>query len=299
MPDYEFGELRNFVYVAEARSFTEAARRAHLSTPAISKSIKRLENKLEATLFERTSRRVELTIAGQALLVHARTVLDAVAAFGHALDRPEGQICGPLAVGITDAIDTRILAPALTSLVAAHPHCVPEVRRVAPSAIASELRGGRLDIAVYFGPELPVDGAYHESLGLGAFTLLGRAGAIEAARTPTETRGESTLPPIVVPNEFELASRQCDELGRFDIGMRVDSVELALEVAAHGAMLALVPALWADRAAASHGLHKLGPTVGTRVRLGMTSLGRGLAPRALRNALIATLEGRNTLDFAA
>ncbi len=92
MSEPELTELRNFVLVAEFRNFTRAAQRAGLSTPAVSKSIKRLETKLEARLFERSSRRVELTLAGRVLLAHAERVLDALEAFKSALDQPSSAL---------------------------------------------------------------------------------------------------------------------------------------------------------------------------------------------------------------
>lgn len=58
--------LEVFVAVAEAGSFTAAADRLHLSASAVSKSIARLEARLGARLFERTTRRLALTSAGEA-----------------------------------------------------------------------------------------------------------------------------------------------------------------------------------------------------------------------------------------
>ena len=71
----ELLQLRYFVAIAETRSFTEAAKRLHVSQPALSYQIKRLENEIHARLFERTSRRVSLTSDGQAFLSLAQSVL--------------------------------------------------------------------------------------------------------------------------------------------------------------------------------------------------------------------------------
>lgn len=67
--------LRYFVLVAEALSFSRAARRAGLSQQALSSQIRSLEDEVGRVLFFRTTRRVELTPAGRALLPKARASL--------------------------------------------------------------------------------------------------------------------------------------------------------------------------------------------------------------------------------
>ena len=67
--------LRAFVAVAEELNFTRAAERLHLAQQALSTQIRQLEERVGERLLERTTRKVELTPAGEAMLEHARTVL--------------------------------------------------------------------------------------------------------------------------------------------------------------------------------------------------------------------------------
>lgn len=69
--------LRYFVLVAEESSFSDAARRVGISQQALSNQIKRLEQEIGRLLFFRTTRRVELSPAGRALLPKARESLAA------------------------------------------------------------------------------------------------------------------------------------------------------------------------------------------------------------------------------
>jgi DNA-binding transcriptional LysR family regulator len=68
-------QLRQFVAVAEERSFRRAAERLHVSQPPLSVAVQRLEAEVGATLLDRTRHHVRLTVAGEAFLREARRTL--------------------------------------------------------------------------------------------------------------------------------------------------------------------------------------------------------------------------------
>ena len=72
----EFAQLRAFRAVAQELHFGRAAERLHVAQPHLSRTIRALEADLGAPLFDRTTRRVELTVAGQALLESVGPLLD-------------------------------------------------------------------------------------------------------------------------------------------------------------------------------------------------------------------------------
>jgi DNA-binding transcriptional LysR family regulator len=71
----DIAALQAFLAVAETGSFSRAAERIFLTQPAVSKRIAALEANLDARLFDRIGRTVQLTPAGQALLARTRAIL--------------------------------------------------------------------------------------------------------------------------------------------------------------------------------------------------------------------------------
>ena len=74
--NYELQDLRAFVKIAEFGNFHEAANAIHLSQPALTRRMQKLEEGLGTQLLDRTTRRVSLTAVGRDFLPKARRLLD-------------------------------------------------------------------------------------------------------------------------------------------------------------------------------------------------------------------------------
>lgn len=95
----ELRHLEYFIAVAEERHFTRAAERMRVAQSGLSASIRTLERELGADLFIRSTRRVELTEAGRALLIEAHRTLASVDAARDAVAAVQGLLRGTVSVG--------------------------------------------------------------------------------------------------------------------------------------------------------------------------------------------------------
>ena len=142
--------LRYFVAVAEERHFGRAAARLHVTTPPLSQRIRELEQALGLTLFERTSRHVSLTAAGERLLAEAREVLGAMDRFTSVAAELSS---APLlcAVGYCHGSEGGMMR-AIKSLRAARPDMTLRADGLTSLRILDGLRAGVLDAGIVRGP---------------------------------------------------------------------------------------------------------------------------------------------------
>jgi DNA-binding transcriptional LysR family regulator len=145
----ELRQLEHFVAVAEERSFTRAAARVHVVQSAVSVSVRSLERELGARLFDRTTQRVGLTDAGQAMLGPARRTLTAAASAREAVQEARGGLTGTLRLGIMQSMGLVDLAGMLTRFHRERPgvRIVPRPANGGSLEMVEQVAQGRLDLA--------------------------------------------------------------------------------------------------------------------------------------------------------
>src|SRR5688500_17255644 len=141
-------ELRHLVLIATHGTFTEAARQAHLSQPALSASVARLEENMRARLLHRGAGGTRLTAAGEALLPRARAALAAVEEGKRAVAEVMGLRAGEVRLGAGATICTYYLPPILARFRRAHPGVVLKLRELLTDEVAHGLETGELDLGL-------------------------------------------------------------------------------------------------------------------------------------------------------
>ncbi|MFC7730894.1 LysR family transcriptional regulator [Actinomadura keratinilytica] len=142
----ELQQMRYVVAVAETSNFTRAAEQCRVVQSALSHQIARLERELGAKLFDRTSRRVRLTPAGEAFLPAARQALDAAERARAEVAAAAGEIRGRLAIGAIPTVTAIDLPTVLKDFHLRHRQVRITLRSGASEELVEQVRQGGLDI---------------------------------------------------------------------------------------------------------------------------------------------------------
>jgi LysR family transcriptional regulator, transcription activator of glutamate synthase operon len=143
----ELRQLRYLVALDDERHFTRAAQREHVAQPALSQQIRRLEEEVGLPLVERTTRRVALTDAGEALVARARRILHEVEGAQAELAALSGVQTGRVTVGVIHTMGPVDVSLALAIFHQRHPDVELTVREQSSEELAEMLRVDELDLA--------------------------------------------------------------------------------------------------------------------------------------------------------
>jgi len=137
------------VAVVEAGSFTGAAHVLGLTDSAVSRAVGRLETRVGARLFDRTTRSLRLTEAGAEFHASVAPLLDGIAEAAEALGSSTRRIAGRLRADVDSHFASTVLAPHLPTFLDAHPEL--ELELLARGRPDDLVREG-IDVAIRFGP---------------------------------------------------------------------------------------------------------------------------------------------------
>ena len=141
----ELRQLSHFLAVAEEHHFTRAAQRVHLTQSSLSSSIRLLERELSSELFVRSTRHVELTEAGRALIPAARRAIAASEEAKDAVAAVRGLIRGQLTIGAIQ-LRGRLDVPALLARYhRRHPAVALRLRHDSVTSLVRRTADGELD----------------------------------------------------------------------------------------------------------------------------------------------------------
>jgi DNA-binding transcriptional LysR family regulator len=140
--------LGHFLEIVRRGTFTAAARHVHLSQPALTASIQRLEAEIGARLLDRGAGGATPTAAGRALIPWAEAALAAVARGKRAVRETEGLEAGEVRIGAGSTACAVHLPPILAAFHAAHPGIRLFLREAPGDAIEPSVASGELDLGI-------------------------------------------------------------------------------------------------------------------------------------------------------
>lgn len=149
----ELRQLKYFLAVAEELNFARAAERLHMTQPPLTVAIRKLEEELGVRLFERTTRRVQLTDAGERFRERSEGIMaDVQAAKQDAADASDGRV-GRLRVGFVSSASYALLPHCMRQFRADNPRVELELVPAASGEQVEALLEGRIDVGILRDPE--------------------------------------------------------------------------------------------------------------------------------------------------
>ena len=144
----ELRQLSHFLAVAEERHFTRAAARVHLTQSSLSSSVRALERELGSDLFVRSTRQVELTEAGRALLPAARRTVAAAEDGRDSVAAVRGLLRGHLAIGAIQSLGQVNLPGLLARFHRRHPAVTLRIHHVGAPELVRRTADGEIELAL-------------------------------------------------------------------------------------------------------------------------------------------------------
>lgn len=238
-----FESLRTFVEVARAGSIAGAARVLRKVPSAVSRELAALEERLGTELVQRTTRRLQLTAAGERYLGHARGILDA-------LDEAERDLAeqgvprGTLRVSAPVLFGQHVLVPMVNEFLRAHPAVSLEL--VLEDAMVDLVEGG-VDVALRIAPRLEPSALMMRKLGMQPYVLCASPAYLReqgTPRRPRELSGHEVLLPQRGPAARPLELRnggRTQEVRPPKSRFRCNSLPALYEAALAGMGIAALP----------------------------------------------------------
>ena len=150
-------DIRYILAVAETQHFGRAAQRCFVSQPTLSGQIKKLEEELGVTIFERTNRSVEVTPIGEAILAHARQLLEQADAIEQVARAHQDPLAGPFRVGAIPTLSPYLMPLILVPLRRRFPQLRLVLSEEITESLLRRLRQHELDAALLATPVLEPD----------------------------------------------------------------------------------------------------------------------------------------------
>src|SRR6195952_3913711 len=249
--DLELRHLRMFLTVSSELHFGRAAQRLHITQPAVSQQIRALEKTLGVTLFQRTSRTVELTPAGIVLAEEAPRVLWEAERAQRRVRQAGGGAVGPLLVGSVGTALASIAPRVVRELRIRFPELDVEVHQMDTAAQLVALATGRIDVGLVRSaaprPMLTTESLAEEPLVAALAEAPPLAG--ESSIAPAELADEPFVlwPRALGADFFDIVTGYCREHG---FSPRVvaegQDIETQLGLVSAGWGVSLQPAFYAN-----------------------------------------------------
>src|SRR3984957_4842202 len=249
-------ELRYLVAVADLRHFGHAAERCHITQSTLSTQLRKLEDFLGITLFERANRPVTVTPIGESIVIRARRIIEEADQIADLARRDEGLLSSALKIGVIPTLSPYLLPLFLEALHRARPQLRLVLREDLTANLIDSLSAYEVDVLLLALPA-DVHGLHALPLFNEPFSVAFPAGDKLGERTAVTERDLAGRRLLLLAEGHclrEQALAVCGQQSRKNLSspdvLRANSLETVCAMVAAGLGCTLLPALAVPRLAA-------------------------------------------------
>ena len=147
-----FRDLQYVIAVADSGSVSRAAEACSITQPALSERLKRIETTLGVELFERNKRAIQITAAGERLVIKARQLLDEAIEIDEIVAASREPLSGPLHLGVITTLGPYLMPHILPPLRKQYPKLELVLQEGLTDTLLSTLQSGSLDVVIAATP---------------------------------------------------------------------------------------------------------------------------------------------------
>ncbi len=241
----ELRHLRYFLAIWDAKGFSQAAARLHVTQPTLSHQVRQLEDQVGSPLLVRSGRQIALTAAGEVFLEYARRAVAEAEQGIAAIAELEGLVRGRLRIAVFHSYSNSRLPGVLADFCSRYPDVHVVVRQVSRDAIEEGLLKGELDLAVAYSDfdaeHLQAEKLFDEPL------VLAVPGAHPLARRRTLPFSKLADVPLALLTQEYGARRFLDQIFaqrgvRARIVLEIDGVDPILATIRHSGLATVLSA---------------------------------------------------------
>lgn len=237
-------QLRYFAAVCEFRNLSNAANHCNTAASALSHHIGRLEAELEAKLFVRKPRGMELTAAGLRLLKHTRYILNAVETVASDIKNGQAEVSGEISIGMPFSVIRIVGGALLRRMLEDFPKVNLIIHEGQSGVTYDAIRCGSIEVALIFNPPLdPL--TLQKPLVEEEIFCIGDSKIVGEGADPISLEEMMRLPVALIPSgtQFRASVDRPADLARLEAQARIRLASIAATIDAmkEGLACALVP----------------------------------------------------------
>ncbi|MEL1134337.1 LysR family transcriptional regulator [Desulfitobacterium sp. THU1] len=245
-------QLVYLVAINESMSISLAAERTHISQPALSSAIKKLEDELNVVLLKRTNSGTHLTEIGELITLKAKEILNCIDEINEIAHGSSIQLNGNISIAVDFSVNFAIMPEILTSFKNNHPKVNALLKVGESNNILRDVETGKADFGIMLDTEAfrkSKDINYKELFSDELVMIAGINRNI-AVESSTMTLAKALSMPILLYNTEYITdcgiSSLLQRYGNINVSYRVDNLEMMEKILNQGDIITFVPKFMAD-----------------------------------------------------